>query len=245
MTSKEEALHTLLGHRHIRLIQRPDMLCFSLDSILVADFANPGKSVQKIVDLGTGFAPIPLFLTTKTKTAHITGIELQKDAADIAKRNVALNRFERQISIVHDDLKNANRHIEADSVDLVTCNPPFFKVDEDTPLKESPHQAYAKHELGATFKDIASLSARILHPKGRFVFIHRIERLEEILNTLKRHRFSVKRMRFIHPREHKEASLFLCEAMLDGAWGMRVLPPLIVHNGSNYSDEVLKIFNRK
>ncbi len=244
MTNKSEPLHTLLGH-DIRLIQRPDMLCFSLDSVLVADFVNTGKNVRNIVDLGTGFAPIPLFLATKTKTADIVGIELQKDAADLAVRNVELNGLQERIRIIHDDLKSADKHLASDTIDLVTCNPPFYKVDANTPLKDNPQQAYARHELGATFEDIAKQSARMLHPKGRFVFIHRVERLEEILTTLWRYKFAVKRIRFVHPREGKEAMLALFDAMLEGASGMRVLPPLTVHSGSNYSDEVLRIFNRK
>ena len=71
-----ENIHELLGYKKIKIIQRDDMLRFSLDSTLLADFVTISKNTRKIIDLGTGNGPIPLFLTLKTK-AKIYGIEIQ------------------------------------------------------------------------------------------------------------------------------------------------------------------------
>jgi tRNA1Val (adenine37-N6)-methyltransferase len=92
----KEVINDLLGYDGIKIIQRPDMFNFSLDSTLLADFAKPLTKTKKILDLGTGNAPIPLFLSLKTK-AKIIGVEIQKEVYEIAKRNITLNNLDYEI----------------------------------------------------------------------------------------------------------------------------------------------------
>ena len=61
-----EVIHELLGYENIKIIQNNDMFSFSIDSMLLADFVIVNKKVKKIIDLGCGNCPIPLFLTLKT-----------------------------------------------------------------------------------------------------------------------------------------------------------------------------------
>ena len=62
-----EVIHELLGYKRIKIIQNEDMFSFSLDSILLANFISVTEKDSYIIDLGCGNAPIPLFLTMKTK----------------------------------------------------------------------------------------------------------------------------------------------------------------------------------
>ena len=121
-----EVINDLLGYDGLKIIQRPDMFNFSLDSTLLADFCNPLTKTNKILDLGTGNGPIPLFLSLRTK-AKIVGIEIQKDVYDLARRSVELNNLEDQITILNDDIKGIHKKFENGEFDLITCNPPFFK----------------------------------------------------------------------------------------------------------------------
>ena len=73
MTSMNK-VHELLGYERIKIIQNDEMFSFSLDSMLLANFVNT-KGAKNIIDLGTGNAPIPLFLTLKTD-APIIGVEI-------------------------------------------------------------------------------------------------------------------------------------------------------------------------
>ena len=57
-----EVTHELLGYDHIKIIQNDEMFCFSLDSMLLANFVDCGVRVKNIIELGCGNAPIPLFL---------------------------------------------------------------------------------------------------------------------------------------------------------------------------------------
>ena len=58
----KEQIHELLGYENIKIIQDDDMFSFSLDSMFLANFIDT-KGAKRIIDLGTGNGPIPLFLT--------------------------------------------------------------------------------------------------------------------------------------------------------------------------------------
>lgn len=246
MTS-DEVVNDLLGFEGMKIIQRPDMMNFSLDSVLVADFAPLTGRIRKVLDVGTGFAPIPLFLSVRKGSLHITAFEIQKDVSAIAERNVELNRLQEKITVIQDDFNNALDHLPPTSVDLITCNPPFFKYDKTSNVSSSDYKKLARHEVSITLEDIVVKSKALLKDKGRLVMIHRANRLDEVLLTLSRHAFNVKRMRLVHPRQAEEASMVLIDAANNGGHSMRILPPLYVHEeGSDtYSEETLRIFRRK
>ena len=124
----KEQIHELLGYENIKIIQNDDMFSFSLDSMLLANFIDT-IGAKRIIDLGTGNGPIPLFLTLKTK-ASIIGVEIQEEVANLAKRSVELNHFENQIEILNDDLKDIYKKVGANSFDIVSSNPPYFPYKE-------------------------------------------------------------------------------------------------------------------
>ena len=237
-----EVINDLLGYDGLKIIQRPDMFNFSLDSTLLADFCNPLTKTNKILDLGTGNGPIPLFLSLRTK-AKIVGIEIQKDVYDLARRSVELNNLEDQITILNDDIKGIHKKFENGEFDLITCNPPFFKYKESSHINKNEYKTIARHEVLITLEDIIIESKRLLTTKGSLVMVHRTERLVDIINTLTKHRFQVKRLRFVYPKKGVESNMVLIEASNNGQPGLKLMEPLYVHEDDYYTDEVLKIFN--
>lgn len=94
-----------LLQKGMKIIQRADHFSFSIDSLLVAEFATITRTTRKIIDLGTGNGVIPLFLSKRTKV-DIVGVEIQRISSELAKRNIELNNLQEQIEIVNDDMKN-------------------------------------------------------------------------------------------------------------------------------------------
>lgn len=91
---------------NLKIIQNPDGFCFGIDAVLLANFVKVKKN-SKVVDLGTGTAIIPILLAGKSKTSHITALEIQEEVADMAERSVKLNGLEDRIEILNIDLKDA------------------------------------------------------------------------------------------------------------------------------------------
>ena len=85
-----EVTNYLLAYENMKIIQRKDMFNFSLDTVLLAHFCTINKDLNAIVDFGTNNAAIPLLLSRRTDK-KIIGVEIQKDAVDLAIKNVELN----------------------------------------------------------------------------------------------------------------------------------------------------------
>jgi len=237
-----EVINDLLGYDGLKIIQRPDMFNFSLDSTLLADFAKPLTKTKKILDLGTGNAPIPLFLSLKTK-AKIIGVEIQKEVYEIAKRNITLNNLDDQITIINEDIKGLSKQFENSEFDLITCNPPFFKYKESSHTNKNDYKTIARHEVLITLEEIIIEVKRLLKSKASFVMVHRTERLIEIINTLTKHNFAIKRLRFVYPKLGENSNMVLIEASNNGNTGLKLLEPLYVHTEEGYTDEIKRIFN--
>jgi tRNA1(Val) A37 N6-methylase TrmN6 len=240
----EEVIHDLLGYDGIKIIQRPDMFNFSLDSTLLADFVKPLSKTKKIMDLGTGNAPIPLFLSLKTD-AQIIGVEIQKEVYDLAKKSVELNNLTHQITILNDDIKGLSKKFENSEFDIITCNPPFFKYKDSSNTNNTDYKTIARHEVLITLEEIIIEVKRLLKTKGSFCMVHRTERIEEIIVLLNKHNFSVKRLQFVYPKKGDTSYTVLIDASNNGNTGLSLLEPLYVHENGQYSDEVLRIFRFK
>ena len=107
--------------------------------------------------------------------------------------------------------------VAKDSVDIVTCNPPYFKVSSQSITNPNDHLALARHELTTDFATVARVaSADLLKYQGKAFYVHRPERLAELLTTLTVVGLAPKRLQFIHPREDREANMVLIEAIKAG-----------------------------
>lgn len=240
-----EVIHDLLGYDGLKIYQDSDAFSFSIDSLLLASFINTNNA-KSIIDLCTGNAPIPLYLTLKSD-ANIIGVEIQEYIASLAKKSVEINNI-KNIEIINANLINIYKVVGNDKFDIVSCNPPYFKVSEDSHLNKNDYLSIARHELKCNFLDIAKEASRLLVDGGSFYFIHRCERIQEILTLLKQNNFGVKRMRFVYPKIGDNALLVLVEAKKNKADDVKVEEPLYIYldNSKNiYTNEVLSIFNYK
>lgn len=240
LLKENERLDYLLAE-NLRIIQSPSVFSFSLDAVLLARFAHvPGKAGD-IVDLCAGNGAIPLFLSARTE-AHITAIELQEQLACMAERSVAYNKLEEQIDIVNDDVIGIAEKIGYDKYNLVTCNPPYFPAHEASDRNLSEPIAIARHEIKLTLDQAVKSASQLLKQGGKAAFVHRPGRLLDIVTSMRAHRIEPKRIRFVYPKEGKEANTLLIEGTKDGKPDLKILPPLYVYDHTgNYTEEVRKI----
>ncbi len=240
-----EKIHELLGYENIKIYQNDDMFSFSLDSTLLADFINVNNA-ESIVDLCTGNAPIPLFLTLKTK-AKIIGVELQEEVYKLAIKSVDINNFNEQITIINKDLKGIYKELGANSFDIVSANPPYFKYTESSHINKNDYLTIARHEVMVTLEELVVEAKRLLKDGGKFCIVHRINRLDDVIETLKKNKMGIKRICFIYPKENSEEALsFLLEARKNKPSDIVALKPIyVLDDKGNYTERVRKIFNFK
>lgn len=229
-------------HRNgYQIIQNVKKFCFGMDAVLLSGFAKV-KPGENVLDLGTGTGIIPILLEAKTEGKHFTGLEIQEESADMARRSVALNRLLEKINIVTGDIKEASGIFGAASFDVVTSNPPYMNDNHGITNPELP-KAIARHEILCTLEEVIREAARVLRPAGRFYMVHRPFRLVEIINTLSAYKLEPKRMKFVHPFQDKEPNMVLIESIKGGGSMIKVEAPLVVYKEPNvYTDEIYDIY---
>lgn len=226
-----------------RIIQDPERFCFGMDAVLLAGFAGDSiKQGAKLLDLGTGTGIIPILLEARSGAAHLTGLEIQPESVDMARRSVMLNKLEDKITIIQGDIKEAGDLFAAASFDVVTCNPPYMIGQHGLTNPEAP-KAIARHEILCTFDDVASRTAKVLCPGGSFYLVHRPFRLAEIMMTLMKYRLEPKRMQLVYPFADREPNMVLLQAVRGGRPRLQVEKPLIIYREPGiYTDEIYEIY---
>ncbi|PIC63656.1 SAM-dependent methyltransferase [Sporosarcina sp. P13] len=233
----DERLDYLLAE-DLRIIQSPSVFSFSLDAVLLSRFASVPINRGKIVDLCTGNGAIPLFLSARTKS-RIIGIELQERLADMATRSVVHNELDEQIMIIQDNVIGIAKKIGFEAYDTVTCNPPYFPAIDASTKNKSEHYTIARHEVELTLDQAVRSASELLKQGGKAAFVHRPGRLMDILTSMRQNRLEPKRIRFVFPKEGKEANTLLIEAIKDGKPDLKILPPLYVYTqDGEYTEEV-------
>lgn len=235
-----ERLDDLLAE-NMKIVQSPSVFAFSLDAVLLSKFVYVPIQKGKIVDLCTGNGIVPLLLSTRTK-ADITGVEIQELLHDMAMRSVEYNGLQQQITLIQDDLKNMPVQLGHNKYDIVTCNPPYFKTPNQEERNLNEHLAIARHEIHCTLEDVIRVGSKLLKQGGKLALVHRPSRLIEIFELMRAYQIEPKRIRFVYPREGKEANTLLVEGIKSGKPELKILPPLFVYTDQNeYTPEVRTI----
>ncbi|MFT4143913.1 MAG: tRNA1(Val) (adenine(37)-N6)-methyltransferase [Mobilitalea sp.] len=230
-----------LHRNNYKIIQNPKKFCFGMDAVLLSGFAKV-MSKEIALDMGTGTGIIPILLEAKTEGRHFTGLEIQEESADMARRSVALNKLNDKVDIVTGDIKEASAVFGLASFDVVTCNPPYMNHSHGI-VNPGEAKAIARHELLCTLEDVVREASKVLKPGGRFYLVHRPFRLVEIMNKLTEYKLEPKRMKLVYPFVDKEPNMVLIECMKGAKSMIKVEAPLIVYKEPGvYTDEIYDIY---
>ena len=240
-----EEINRLLNYKDLKIVQNTDWFKFSIDSVLLSNFVKITKNTTNIIDFCTGNAPIPLILSTKTR-ANITGVEIQKDVYNLAKKSIEINNLQDRIEILNMDVKDIAQKYESDSFDLITCNPPYFKLKESSIINDNDIKSVARHEIYINLDDIFKVARKILKNNGTIAIVHRTDRLIDIIDCMKKNNIEPKRLQLVYPKFNKESNILLIEGAKNGKSSLKVLPPIYVHDeDGNYLEEIKKMFEEE
>lgn len=224
------------------IIQNPDMFCFGMDAVLLADYAA-GKKGAQAIDLGTGTGVIPILMEARDKAVHFTGLEIQKESADMALRSVIYNNLNEKIDIVCGDIKKVEELFKRESFDIVTSNPPYISSNHGLENEMEPKNI-ARHEILLKLEDVIKAAAYLLKVGGTFAMVHKPFRLAEIIRLMSKYHLEPKRLKMVQPYADKEPNMVLIEAAKGGKPRIKVEPTLVVYNSDgSYTDELLRCYN--
>lgn len=238
-----KVINDLIGYKNKKVVQNTDWFSFSLDSVLLPRFVTINKGTKNILDIGTGTAPIPLILSTRTNS-KIFGIEIQKDVYELALETVNINNLKEQITLINDDVKNIAHYFKSGFFDVIVSNPPYFKVEEKGLKNNDIHKAIARHEIYLNSEDIIRIASIYLNNGGIFAMVHRADRLIELIELFRKYKIEPKRIQLIYPKDNTNANIVLIEGRKNGNPGLKILPSIITHSSDNsYTDDINNYFS--
>ena len=226
----------------LKIIQRPDWFCFGMDAVLLSAFAEV-KENEDCIDLCTGNGVVPILMSARTKGKSFTGIEIQEEVADLAKRSVEYNNLSGRVNIICGDIKDHKALLGTRCADVITCNPPYLAKGGGL-VNPADHKAVARHEIYCDLEDVLEAAESLIRPGKKFYMVHRPFRLAEIIYEMKKHRLEPKRMRLVHPSADAEPNMVLICGMYDGNPGMIVEKPLVVYERNcDYTEELKQLYD--
>lgn len=233
-------INDILGY-NLKIAQDSDCFMFSLDSIILSNFSTFRMNDKRIIDLCTGNGVVPLVLS-KRINKKIDCIEIQDKLYDLLLENIKINNLNDRINPIKGDVKTYFDDKYNNYYDVVLCNPPYFKDIDSSSKNLSEEKMIARHEIMLNFDELCLTVKKILKNNGSFFLIHRVDRLNEILNTLQKYNLMPKRMFFVHDSYNSEANMVFIESRLNGKEQLKVEKPFFVRNNDgSYTEEYTKL----
>ena len=227
---------------NLKIIQNKNWLCYGVDSVLLSDFAKEIHTESNILDLGSGNGILELLLSAKVKNSKITGIEVQEEIYEMAKRSVELNKLEDRINFENKNIKEINFE---NKFDAVVTNPPYKKIG--TGMKnESQNKIISRHEVLANLEDFIKIASENLKDLGTMYMVNRPERLADIFEYSRKYRLEPKELRIVYSKPNSKPKLILIKCVKYANKYLKVREPLYIYNeNGEYSDEIYKIYGKE
>lgn len=245
----------------LRIIQKKDGFRFGEDAVLLAHGVHALWDTKQrgscyFVEFGSHCGIVSILFSALSEDSTGVGLELSKRQVELMVRNIRLNGLENRLHALHQDIKELagenppwSDELPSAKFHFVIANPPYGAAHE-VQIKEGHNdpieveKQIARYEITINFDEMALAASRLLKSKGRFVFIHRPDRLPEIFRALEKARLMPSQMTMIVAHEGDMAHLVLITATKDGrSGGFRLNPQLVLRNeDGTYSDAMDSVY---
>lgn len=213
----------------LKIIQNTNKYCFTSDSAILANFVCARKT-DLLCEVGTGTGIISILVAHKQNPKKIVAFEIQKEIAELAKRNVSLNKLEEKIEILNSPIQDCLNFVKREGFDVVFSNPPYRKVNKNSLISISEEDAISKHELKLTLSELLTNVNKLLRYGGKFYIVYDANRTAELVYNLKLNKLEPKVMFFTAPTPTSKPVLVLIEAVKGGKENVSILPTLITND---------------
>ena len=223
-------------NKRLKLLHSEKGFKTSMDSVLLAA-ACPVKAGEHILDLGCGVGGAGLCVLARADGVYLTGVEIQKEHAELAERNAEVNLFQDQTTFINADIK---KYREEKAFDHVIMNPPYLEAGAHlkSPLDE---KAKAMGHEEADIKDWIDCAHFCLRSKGSLTIIHRADQIDQIIRAIGK-RFGKIEIFPLWPKEGVNAKRVIVRCYKDRYSPTTLHAGLVLHDAQGeYTHEANKI----
>ena len=215
----------------LRLVQPRSGYRVSVDSCLLVYFVHRFKRIRHCVEVGTGSGIVSIGLLLAEAAERVTAVEIQKELADVARKNMELHGFEKRMMLFHEDIREFASSFKADDVDAVVMNPPFWAQNAG---KHSPNEQkrIANHEICGTLDNWMESAARILGRKsrGRIYAIYPAKKFNRLVSALNNVGYNLLSICAVYSGININAEMVLIEAGTGNVDNVSILPSIILND---------------
>jgi tRNA1(Val) A37 N6-methylase TrmN6 len=201
----------------VKLYQDENLYKFTSDSIKLAKFCKI-KHSDNVLDMCAGSGVVGLYAYSITNCNKIYFNEIQPKMCELIKINIELNKLESKAKILCKDLNNLTLKDFDKKLDVIVCNPPYFKVNGK--IKQDINKAMCRHEISTNLQQIIFTANTLIKSGGRFYLVIPSNRLCECVEVLMHNNFQVKNMEMYHTKG--EATVCLIEGVKDAKSGVKI-----------------------
>ncbi len=213
-------LDYLPNYENIKLYQDKDMICINTDTMVLGEFLEV-KRKETILDIGTNNGSLLLYASRFNPTKLI-GIDINNEALELAKKNLDLN------NITNYELHNVDaRSYRNTPVDVIVCNPPYFKMTKDS-KNSSSFMVLAKHEDSLPLEDLVNTISKNLKDQGKLFFLYQSSRLQELIEMFTKYKLKIKLLTPVYNVNKNNSNVVLIKATKGGNLGLEITKPIII-----------------
>jgi tRNA1(Val) A37 N6-methylase TrmN6 len=192
----------------------------------------PARSGDVVLEFGCGAAAGLLCLATRIPGVFGTGIEVQHDLVEFARRNIAANDFSDRLNIIEGDVLTAET---GPVVDHAFANPPWH--DEFSTPSSQPDRDLARRTNGSLFDRWAKAMAKRLRHRGTLTFILAASNLQAGLTAMTMSGCGSLALFPLWAKSGAEARIILLQGIYRAKGPSRVLAGLVLHQSDGQFTE--------
>ncbi|MBO9396543.1 methyltransferase [Shimia sp. R9_2] len=212
----------------VQLWQPKDGYRAGVDPVLLAA-SIPAKSGDRVLELGCGAGAAFLCLCKRVADLTCDAVEIQADYAALARKNVQENDVD--ATIWEADLAELPEELRQRQFDHIFANPPYFDRAAGT-LAQDMGRDLARGEL-TPLSTWVCVAAKRLAPKGTATFVHRVEKMPELLSAMMPVLGSLEVLP-LQARAGRAAGLVLVRGRKGGRGAFKLHAPLLMHEGAEH-----------
>lgn len=221
-------LDYLPNHEDIKIYQDDEMFCINTDTMVLGEFLEVYHN-DVVLDIGTNTGALMLYASLYNPK-RLVGIDINKKALELAKKNMELNNV-KNYELIHAD---GNTFRLDEEVDVVIFNPPYFKTPSKD-LGNNEYLALAKHEDNFSLESMASCINRNLRNMGTVYFLFQTSRLNEVIKLFNSKKLIIKQLQFVYDVNKDFSNVVLIKAVKGAKDGLVVKKPIIIDRIKNRS----------
>ena len=207
-------------HPEIKVYQDSELFKINTDTEVLGEFLEVYRE-DTVLDMGTNTGALLLY-ANMFHPKKLIGLEINSKALELARKNMDENKVT-NYELINDDIIT----YEGELVDVIICNPPYFKTKEDNKSNDK-FKNLAKHESSLTLDLLVKSISRNLKDNGTVFFLYLTSRLDEVVLEFKKNNLTIKEMKFVYDINKEYSNVFMVRAVKNSDSGLVVDKPVII-----------------